>query len=209
MQIYISEVSIGELGNEASKFVSRNVYSVPRHIDFPFLDPHWIVRINGQREIGPNAVPVPGPFIYDGLLRHVSHWASELFRPPTINKIRLWFNDEFVTLSTKEIWSSLSKTEMIQRVQQFIPRLKKGHLTERGTAGIRSLVIDKKGRMMKEAFEVFDTTSCHILNFNSPGATGSPAYAAQLVNRLGETGALDHLKANPKTTEPWEWEAAL
>src|SRR5439155_928136 len=41
---------------------SRNVYTVPRHPELPFLDPHWIIRADGRREIGPNAVPVAGPY---------------------------------------------------------------------------------------------------------------------------------------------------
>jgi L-2-hydroxyglutarate oxidase len=39
-----------------------SIYSVPRHPEYPFLDPHWIVRANGRCEVGPNAVPVFGPY---------------------------------------------------------------------------------------------------------------------------------------------------
>src|SRR3989441_13048052 len=47
--------------------VRRNIYTVPRHPELPFLDPHWIVRADGRREIGPHAGPVPGPYTYPGL----------------------------------------------------------------------------------------------------------------------------------------------
>jgi (S)-2-hydroxyglutarate dehydrogenase len=49
--------------------VSRNIYSVAKHKEFPFLDPHFIVRANGKREVGPNAVLVSGPNVYRGLSR--------------------------------------------------------------------------------------------------------------------------------------------
>jgi len=42
-----------------------SVYSVPEFPDYPFLDPHWIVRVDGSCEIGPNAVPVFSPYGYD------------------------------------------------------------------------------------------------------------------------------------------------
>ena len=56
--------------SRVASLVSRNVYCVPRQGEFPFLDPHWIVRVDGRREIGPNAVPVPGPTVYEGVIRN-------------------------------------------------------------------------------------------------------------------------------------------
>src|SRR2546425_7363730 len=46
-----------EVGPEWHYLCGRNIYTVPRHPELPFLDPHWIVRADGRREIGPNAVP--------------------------------------------------------------------------------------------------------------------------------------------------------
>lgn len=189
--------------------VTRNVYCVPRQGEFPFLDPHWIVRVDGKREIGPNAVPVPSPIAYKGLLRHGPTWLSDLFEPPTINKIRVWLNRDFVALSANEMWSSLARTEMLRRVQRFIPRLRIEHLVAQGTAGIRSVVMDRRGQLAKEAIEISGPGSFHVLNFNSPGATGAPAYAAHVVNKLAEQGCLDHVKLKSLSGEPWDWERAL
>lgn len=193
----------------AAGLVSRNVYSVPRQGEFPFLDPHWIVRVDGSKEIGPNAVPVPGPFAYDGSIRHAPSWIAELFRPPLMNKANVWLNKDFLGLSVGEMWSSLSKGEMLRRVGRFIPRLRLEHLRARGTAGIRSVVIDRHGKLAKEAIEVSGPCSFHILNFNSPGATGAPAYAAYVVNKLEEDGRLEHVKAWPVSAGAWDWENAL
>src|SRR5438132_410494 len=57
---------------------SRNIYTVPRHPELPFLDPHWIVRADGRREIGPNAVPVSGPYTYRGFLDGPDEMAKKL-----------------------------------------------------------------------------------------------------------------------------------
>ena len=43
---------------EYNSLTKASVYSVPEFPDYPFLDPHWIIRVDGTCEIGPNAVPV-------------------------------------------------------------------------------------------------------------------------------------------------------
>src|SRR2546428_4905637 len=168
---------------------SRNLYSVPRHKDMPFLHPHWIVRVNGGREIGPNAVPVPRSYQYEGL--RILDWFGKLLEPPVENKVRLLTNPEFLNLSLAELLSSISKTEMLGRVQRFLPALKEEHLISRGTAGVRSQVIERTGALAREAIEVPGPYSYHVLNYNSPGAAGAPAYAAYLVARLAARGGLD------------------
>jgi L-2-hydroxyglutarate oxidase len=50
---------------EYNNLTKTSVYSVPEFPDYPFLDPHWIIRVNGSCEIGPNAVPVFSPYGYD------------------------------------------------------------------------------------------------------------------------------------------------
>jgi len=189
---------------KAKDLASRNLYSVPRHKDMPFLDPHWVVRASGGREIGPNAVPVPRSYQYEGF--HILDWIGKLLEPPVENKVRLLINPEFVNLSAAEMLSSLSKGEMLGRVQRFLPALKEEHLVAPGTAGVRSQVIDRTGALAREAIEVPGPHSYHVLNYNSPGATGAPAYAAYLVDRLAARGDLDHVRKTPKPQRIWDWE---
>ncbi|OGS51263.1 MAG: hypothetical protein A3K65_08585, partial [Euryarchaeota archaeon RBG_16_68_12] len=189
-----------------ANLVGRNVYSVPRHPDLPFLDPHWVVRWNGRREIGPNAVPVAGSHAYDSLARQVLPWIAKFYEPPIENKLRLLLSPDFLALTATEMWSSVSKGEMMRRVQRFVPALRKEHLVGPGIAGIRTPVINRKGAIIKEAIEVPGPHSYHILNYNSPGATGSPAFAAYLVDRLAARGDLGHLKRNPKPQNVWDWD---
>lgn len=193
------------VSDEAQNLAGRNVYTVPTYRDLPFLDPHWIVRANGRREIGPNAVPVPEATAYEGLLGHLPGWGAKLFENPVENKVRLAFNREFLGLSVREMWSSLSQGEMLRRVQRFLPALRREHLVARGFAGIRSTVVDRRGRLLREALEIPGRNSYHILNYNSPGATGAPAFAAYLVDRLAARGDLDHLRRDPKPGAVWDW----
>ena len=105
------------------------------------------------------------------------------------------------------MWSSISRAEMLRRVQRFLPALRLEDLVSPGTAGIRTPVVDRHGHIVKEAIEVPGPHSYHILNYNSPGATGAPAFAARLVDRLAARGDLDHLRNDPKPQKVWDWDA--
>jgi len=182
-----------EIGDEWTYLATRNIYTVAQHPELPFLDPHWIVRADGRREIGPNAVPVAGPYTYHGFFRTPAEAVKKIFEQPISNKLALLYNRDFLELAGQEWLSSISKGEMARRAQEFIPELKVEYLARPGIAGVRAQVIDRKGNFIKEAIELEGPHSYHITNYNSPGATGSPAFAAWLVNKLGRNDRLSHL----------------
>lgn len=190
-----------ELAPEVAKWTERNIYSVPRHVELPFLDPHWIVRADGRREIGPNAVMVTGCKTYKGFFSSPAELVSKIFESPISNKAKLFINPEFLKLASEEWMSSISKSRMVERVHKFIPDLRESHCVKPGTAGIRSSVIDSGGNFVKEAIPLWGKSSFHILNYNSPGATGSPAYTALLADLLERKGALSTLKKRPRALE--------
>lgn len=197
-----------EVGPEWYYLSSRNIYTVPRHPDLPFLDPHWIVRADGRREIGPNAVPVPGPYTYRGFFDDPADAVQKFFERPVGNKLAVLVNPEFTTLATQEWTSSISKRAMAKRVQAFLPGIRVDYLTRPGTAGIRAQVIDRHGNFVKEAIELSGPHSFHVTNYNSPGATGSPAYTAWIVNLLARDGHLDHLKTKAaRAAGLWDFDA--
>ena len=182
-----------EIADEWTYLATRNIYTVAQHPELPFLDPHWIVRADGRREIGPNAVPVAGPYTYHGFFRSPTEAIKKIFEQPISNKLALLYNRDFLELAGQEWLSSVSKGEMARRAQEFIPELKVEYLARPGIAGVRAQVIDRKGNFIKEAIELEGPHSYHITNYNSPGATGSPAFAAWLVNKLGRNDRLSHL----------------
>ncbi len=196
-----------KIGNQWTNLASRNIYTVARHPELPFLDPHWIVRADGRREIGPNAVPVAGPYTYRGFFRNPLEAIGKVLEQPIMNKVALLYNRDFLTLAGEEWMSSISKKVMAGRAQEFLPDLKVDYLVSHGIAGVRASVIDRKGNFIKEAIELQGPHSYHITNYNSPGATGSPAYAAWLVNKLKLKGLLDHLKSRaPPFKSLWSFE---
>src|SRR5438445_229110 len=88
--------------------------------------------------------------------------------------------------------SSLRIAHMLRLGTEYCD-LKVEYLARPGIAGVRAQVIDRKGNFIKEAIELEGPHSYHITNYNSPGATGSPAFAAWLVNKLGRNDRLSHL----------------
>ncbi|MFB5631124.1 MAG: NAD(P)/FAD-dependent oxidoreductase [Nitrosopumilaceae archaeon] len=184
--------------------VKTNIYSVARFPEFPFLDPHWIKRADGRTEIGPNAVPVATPETYEGYAGELSEAVLKIREIFTGNVIKLLTNPSFLKMISKEFLSSVSKSAMVYRVQKFIPEIKPEYFSEHGTAGIRTPIITPKGTFMSDILELFGKNSFHVINYNSPGATGAPAYSAFVVKQLQEKGFLDFTQ-KPKESF-WKFE---
>ncbi len=182
-----------------------SIYSVPRHPEYPFLDPHWIVRADGRREVGPNAVPVFGPYAYS-FGRNLADMLPKIIESSVTGARKVFFDRQFLSLASTELKSSLSKTAMINRVREFLPALKPSAFTERGTAGIRSSVIDRTGKFVPDTLILTTDSSIHILNYNSPGATGALPMAAKVAARvMVEADAVAvSSKANKTTRAMWD-----
>ena len=112
----------------------------------------------------------------------------------TGNVIKLLTNPAFLRMISKEFLSSVSKSAMVYRVQKFIPKIKPEYFSQHGTAGIRTPIITPKGAFLSDILELYGTHSFHVVNYNSPGATGAPAYSAFVVRKLQEKGFLDYPK---------------
>lgn len=180
--------------------IKHNIYTVPRHRKYPFLDPHFILRHDGTREVGPTASLVGSPYDYtDSPDKH--SLAKKIFERPSSPKLKLAVNPEFLNLVRTEWKSSRSKSAMAKRVRQFIPSLDDRYLVKHGLSGIRNSLIDKSGFVPEAVLERGDN-SLHILNFNSPGATGSPAFAMHLLKILEEAGSIE-LESKVNKELPW------
>ena len=187
--------------------VKTNIYSVARHPDFPFLDPHWIKRANGTTEIGPNAVPVPTPETYDGFVTDIPSTITKLGDILTGGAKKLFLNPDFLSLITHEFRSSISKDAMVERVKNFIPSLKPEYFIRKGTAGIRTPVISPDGNFIHDVIEREGQNSFHIVNYNSPGATGAPAYSALVVKKLQDKGILK--SPNTQKNSLWNFNSII
>ena len=176
----------GEYWKTPKKYHSltkTSVYSVPEFPDYPFLDPHWIIRVDGSCEIGPNAVPVFSPYGYD-TTENIKEFIPKVFEMLGSGARKAIFDKQFQELAFSEIQSSMSKSVMIERVKKFLPKINPKEITEKGTAGIRSSVINENGKFVPDVILLEEETSFHILNYNSPGATGALPFSAYVINQL-------------------------
>lgn len=164
-----------------------SVYSVPEFSEYPFLDPHWIRKVDGSCEVGPNAVPVFSPYGY-GRAENVKEFVPKVMEMLGSGARKAVMDRRFQELALGEFISSVSKSAMIERVRRFLPTLDARKFSRKGTAGIRSSVIDSRGKFVPEAVLESGRDSLHILNYNSPGATGALPFAARLLHILAEDG---------------------
>ena len=96
---------------------------------------------------------------------------------------------------------------MVERVKKFIPAVRAENFPKRGTSGIRTPVISPNGEFVSDMIEIFGKNSFHIVNYNTPGATGAPAYSAFVIKKLQENGILDR-KIKSKNSV-WDFENTI
>ena len=192
---------------EYYNLTKSSVYSVPDFPDYPFLDPHWIIRVDGTCEIGPNAVPVFSPYGYKRS-ENLKEFIPKMLEMLSSGARKAVFDKQFQELAINEIQSSMSKSVMIDRVRSFLPKIQAEKITEKGTAGIRSSVIDEKGKFVPDLIMLDDEMSFHILNYNSPGATGSLPFSAHIINQLEWKGFFKNEKID-SVCGPWNFREIL
>ena len=189
--------------SEYNKLTKSSVYSVPEFPDYPFLDPHWIIRVDGSCEIGPNAVPVFSPHGYDAA-ENIKEFIPKMLEMLNSGARKAVFDKQFQELAMNEIQSSMSKTTMVNRVKKFLPKIDAKKITEKGTAGIRSSIIDDKGKFAPDVILIEDEMSFHVLNYNSPGATGALPFSAHIVNHLNKIGLITN-EEEDAVCGPWKF----
>ena len=186
---------------EYQNLTKTSVYSVPKHPEYPFLDPHWIVRSDGRCEVGPNAVPVFSPYGYT-ISENMKQMPSKVLEMLSSGAKKMLFDSQFLSLASGEILSSISKTVMINRVKEFLPRVDPKKFKKRGTAGIRASVIDKDGKFVPDAVITQGEKSFHILNYNSPGATGALPFAVYIISQMQNK---DLVRIEQDKCGPWSY----
>ena len=182
-----------------------NLYTVPRYPGFPFLDPHFINRWNGIREIGPNASLILQDRSYSGNGLNLHNLMDALYNGDINSKFRLLANPEFLRMLETEWESSRNRFAMAGRLRRYLPSLSNSYIGERGLGGIRGSVVDLNG-FVPEALEFRTEHTMHIVNYNSPGATGSPYVAYSILDRIFRNGYLWKKTVKPLNLTPVRWE---
>ena len=163
-----------KLTEGAKKIVNHLVYPVGNP-KFPFLGLHFTRMINGDREVGPNAVLAFKREGYKNSDISIKDMIDYLSYPGFLNFIRKNF-----LFCINEFSTSILKSSFLKKAQVLIPEITSNDIIS-GPAGVRAQGIELKGNLMMD-FDVIKTNNqVHILNAQSPAATCSLAIADYII----------------------------
>ena len=164
-----------KLTEGAKKMVNHLVYPVGNP-KFPFLGLHFTRMINGDREVGPNAVLAFKREGYKNSDISIKDMIDYLSYPGFLNFVRKNF-----AFCINEFSTSILKSSFLKKAQVLIPEITSNDIIS-GPAGVRAQGIDLKGNLIMD-FDVIKTNNqIHILNAQSPAATCSLAIADYIID---------------------------
>jgi len=165
--------------NEYKDMVNHLVYPVPNP-KFPFLGVHFTRMINGDREVGPNAVLA---FKREGY-KNTDFSLRDSFDSLTYKGLHNFVENNF-HFALGEFSSSLFKKSFIKKAKIMMPEIEISML-KKGGAGVRAQAIDPEGNLLMDfRIERFGN-QIHVLNAPSPGATASLAIANYIIKNYIE-----------------------
>ena len=162
------------LEEHAKKLVNHLVYPVGNP-KFPFLGVHFTRMINGDREVGPNAVLAfkrEGYKNTDISISEMLDYLSYLGFLKFIGKNFLFSLNEFST--------SILKSSFLKKTQKLIPDINSSDIKS-GPAGVRAQGIDHKGNLMMDFDIKTHKNQIHVINAPSPAATSALSIADYII----------------------------
>ena len=157
--------------------VRRLIYPVPDP-RYPFLGVHLTPRVNGESDLGPNAVLA---LAREGYRRRDVSW-DELSRLARSAAFRHLARQHWRT-GVREIRGSLWRRAYLAEARSYLPWLEPGDVTS-APAGVRAQAVDRDGALVDDfrIHRVGPVTT--VRNAPSPAATASMAIAEHIVAEL-------------------------
>lgn len=162
---------------EVKDRVRHLIYPVPDPA-YPFLGVHLTPRIDGESDLGPNAVLA--------LAREGYRWrdvsAEQLSRLARSAAFRRLARQNW-RAGLREMRGSVSRRAFLAEARSYLPWLEPGHVTA-APAGVRAQAVDPDGSLVDDfrIHRIGPVTA--IRNAPSPAATASMAIAEQVVAQL-------------------------
>ena len=168
-----------KLKEHAKKLVNHLVYPVGNP-KFPFLGVHFTRMINGDREVGPNAVLA---------FKREGYKNSDISVNEMIDYLGysgfLRFIGKNFTFCVNEFSTSILKSSFLKKTQKLIPEIRNKDIIN-GPAGVRAQGIDSNGNLMMD-FEIkTHNNQIHIINAPSPAATSALSIADHIIDNYIE-----------------------
>lgn len=167
--------------DEYRDMINHLVYPVPNP-KYPFLGVHFTRMINGDREVGPNAVLA---------LKREGYKSTDFSVRDTIDILSYRGLHNFIgknfNFALGEFSSSISKKSFINKARIMMPDISDVMLNS-GTSGVRAQAMSPKGELLMDFKIEKMANQIHILNAPSPGATASLAIANYIINNFIDNG---------------------
>ena len=161
--------------DEYKNMVNHLVYPVPNP-KFPFLGVHFTRMINGDREVGPNAVLA---------FKREGYKNTDFSLIDTIDSLSYIGLHNFIKNNFKfalgEFSSSLLKKSFIKKAKRMMPEID-SFMLKKGGAGVRAQALNPEGQLLMDFRVEKIENQIHVLNAPSPGATASLAIANHIIN---------------------------
>lgn len=157
--------------------VKHLIYPVPDPA-YPFLGVHLTPRVNGESDLGPNAVLA---FAREGYRwRNVS--SAELSRLLRSKSFRRLARQNW-RAGVREMHGSLSRKAYLAEARTYLPWLESGDVSS-APAGVRAQAVDPDGSLVDDfrIHKLGPVTA--VRNAPSPAATASLAIAERIVDEL-------------------------
>ena len=164
-----------KIKNDYSDMVNHLIYPVPDS-KYPFLGVHFTRMINGDREVGPNAVFAFKREGYKNTDISVSDTFDSIFYKGFFNFIKNNFS-----FAMGEFSSSIFLSSFVNKAKKLIPDIK-SEMLEKGNAGVRAQAMDPSGELIMDFRIINEKNQIHVLNAPSPGATASLSIANHIIN---------------------------
>ena len=162
------------LKKEAEHLVNHLVYPVPNP-NYPFLGVHFTRLINGEKEVGPNAVLVFSREGYSNM-----DFSLHDFQDVLTYKGFYKFIYKNLIFSLNEFATSISISQFIKSAKTLIPEID-SNMVNKGTSGVRAQAMNDSGELYMDFKIVKGDNQIHILNAPSPGATASFSIADHII----------------------------
>jgi L-2-hydroxyglutarate oxidase LhgO len=153
------------------------VYPVPDPA-YPFLGVHYTPRVNGQVDIGPNAVLALAREGYRKRdIRFKDMWA--IARSPGARRL---FRQHW-RAGIREMRGSLSKRAYVSEARSYVPDLRPSDVV-RAPAGVRAQAVDADGSLVDDFRISHLGAVTAVRNAPSPAATSSLAIAEHVIESV-------------------------
>jgi L-2-hydroxyglutarate oxidase len=166
-----------KLRPEKRHFVQNLVYPVPNP-NFPFLGVHLTRMVNGEVEVGPNAVL---GFKREGYKKTDIDLGdlAEVLTYKGFWKLALKYWKE----GLNEMARSYSKTAFLKSLNQLLPDVTEDDLIP-ASAGVRAQALRSDGALIDDFFIINSKRSVHVCNAPSPAATACLPIGEEIASRL-------------------------